>query len=120
MLLALLWPVASYSQGYYEQYFDGADTTSQSVQISFGTDSNNVWQIGPPQKTLFNAAATEPNVLVTDTINPYITGDTSMVVATAPLEGIGWILAVEWMQKLDLDTNLAGAVLEYSLDDGQT
>ncbi len=41
------------------------------------TNANNIWEVGPPQKTLFNYAKSPPNVMVTDTINSYAENDTS-------------------------------------------
>ena len=41
------------------------------------TNSSNIWQIGLPQKTIFNQAYSFTNVLVTDTINPYPINNTS-------------------------------------------
>jgi len=42
------------------------------------SDPNNIWQIGPPQKTVLNTAFSVPNVLITDTLSPYPAGDTSI------------------------------------------
>ena len=60
------------SQAYYNQYFDGANTNPlNSFMIGIGTNTNNIWQVGKPQKTLFSSASTTPNVIITDTINYY-------------------------------------------------
>ena len=40
-------------------------------------DSISTWQIGKPNKKLFNTAHSVPNVIVTDTVNPYSVSDTS-------------------------------------------
>ena len=52
---------------FFTQYFDGADTSIQnSILIETDTSVSNVWQIGHPQKIIFDSAATAPNAIVTD------------------------------------------------------
>ena len=71
LTIILLVFVVRYSTAqFYTQYFDGADTTVwNSILIDIDHDSSNVWQIGTPQKNIFDSAATQPNAIVTDTIN---------------------------------------------------
>lgn len=40
-------------------------------------DTNNIWQIGAPQKAIFSSAYWSAKAIVTDTINPYPINDTS-------------------------------------------
>lgn len=113
----------AYAQSPLQQYFDGADTlSSKSIIIILDTSSSNIWQVGPPQKTIFDSAATNPNVLVTDTINTYPVNDTSIF--TFKTHGLGWgsggIIAVRWKQKLDMDFKKDGGIIEYSIDTGKT
>jgi hypothetical protein len=42
------------------------------------THAHNSWQIGPPQKPVFSFAVSPPNVMITDTVNPYPVNDTSV------------------------------------------
>jgi hypothetical protein len=106
------------------QYFDGNDTIpQQTFEVHIDTTGGNVWQIGPPQKILFDSAATVPNVLVTDTINTYPPNDTSSFIIGFDINY--WYsnlykVAFRWTQKLDLDTKRDGGMVEYSLDTGQT
>ena len=64
----------------------------QSIYFNFDQDTNykkyfyidsgnvnNIWQIGKPQKSVFNAAHSAPNALLTDTVNHYPVNDTSSV-----------------------------------------
>jgi len=127
-LLALLLTSPLLAQNLY-QYFDGADTLpSQSVFIhidttGFDSTRTNSWQIGPPQKTLFNAPATAPNVLITDTADFYLPNDTSRFFFEAHLDSFFWggsILAVQWYQKLDMDTLADVGIIEFSVDSGLT
>lgn len=102
----------------YMQYFEGGTPFEEiSVQIDT-TDTQNVWQIGKPQKTIFDAAATVPNAIVTDTLNPYPPNDTSSFELEIPLFvwGLNGVFAMQWSQKLDLGTGDLG-VLEYSFGD---
>ena len=107
---------------FYTQYFDGADTLLwNSIRIDLDTSSQNVWQIGPPRKIIFDSAATQPNAIVTDTINFYPANDTSRFVAKVHLNGWNWgVFALQWKQKLDMDTSFDGGIVEYSIDTGRT
>lgn len=118
--LVLLFSMVSKAQ-YFFQYFDGADTSAwNAIKIEIPPDSTNIWQIGKPQKALFDSANTFPNAIVTDTINFY--PDTNRSSFTLDWDesflwsGIG---ALQWSQKLDLDTGDYG-ILEFSIDSGVT
>jgi hypothetical protein len=103
------------------QYFDGADTIpGQSVFVEL--DTCDVWQIGPPQKAIFDVASSIPNVLVTDTINPYPDSVTCSASFFVPEDvfNTGAIIAVQWMQQLDLDTSNDVGIVEVSVDSGDT
>ncbi len=103
------------------QYFDGYDEPNYSITIQIDSTKRNSWQIGKPQKKYFNAAASNPNVLVTDTLNAYPINDTSRF--TISLDLTKWragIDAIEWKQKLDVDSGKDGAIIEYSTDSGVT
>ncbi|HYG52497.1 MAG TPA: hypothetical protein VD905_16410 [Flavobacteriales bacterium] len=112
---------ATHAQTFY-QYFDGADTSaSNSVLVNIDTTGGNIWQIGPPTKNLFNAAYTVPNVIVTDTMNPYPVNDTSSFVFGYDPQTLPWgIVAIQWTQKLDLQNLADGGLVEYSVDTGAT
>src|SRR5690606_28661361 len=86
----------------FQQYFDGNDTlTGHRLQI----DTGSIWQIGPPQKSVFDSAATNPNVIVTDTINTYPINDTSSFTVGLNTSLVNWaITAIRWTQKLDMDS----------------
>ncbi len=107
---------------YKVQYFDGNDTTAYtSLIMNIDTASAHTWQIGKPQKTKFTSAATYPNVIVTDTVNPYRANDSSYFTISVqhPMWSSG-IMALRWMQRLDLDKKHDGGIVEYSLDTGKT
>jgi len=50
----------------------------QNLTIDTISNLNNIWQIGVPNKAIFNNAHSTPNVIITDTINPYPINDTSI------------------------------------------
>ncbi len=105
------------------QYFDGADTNGFSALLIIRdtTDTIDVWQQGPPQKMIFDSAATYPNVMVTDTINNYPPNDTSSFSIHADIRYLSWgVHAIRWKQKLDYDFKADGGLVEYSLDTGDT
>lgn len=118
----LLYFVQYATAQYYTQYFDGADTSQwNTIQIELDTSSQNVWQIGTPRKAIFGSAATEPNAIVTDTINFYPTNDTSRFIAKFYLPITYWgVFAFQWQQKLDMDASSDGGIIEYSIDSGRT
>ena len=106
----------------YSQYFDGADTSAfNSLLINIDTSSSNIWQIGQPQKIIFDTAATFPNAIVTDTSNYYPTNNTSSFSFGVDPQWFGWgILALQWKQKLDMDIDYDGGIIEFSSDTGNT
>ncbi len=107
----------------FNQYFDGADTNVyNAIFVELDTSSTNIWQIGPPQKMIFDAAASVPNVIVTDTINGYpINNTSSFIFKSNPDYWVQWgVLAIQWKQKLDYDHDQDGGIVEYSLDYGAT
>ena len=99
----------------YKQYFEG---TNNSLTIKIDTNINNIWQIGQPQKILFNSAATVPNVIVTDTINTYPPNNNSKF--SFEIFSYSGILAIQWMQKLDMEISKDGGIVEFSNDNGVT
>lgn len=112
-------------KGQFYQYFDGANTNPMnSLIVTIPTTSKNIWHVGPPQKTLFNAASTLPNVIVTDTLYKYPVNNTSAfnfryihpffpASFTPPL-------AVRWKQKLDMESKKDGGIVEFSTNSGVT
>lgn len=79
--LILFTSLKIFSQNYYEISFEGIglyeNDSRHELFIDTISNANNIWQIGPPQKSLFSSAATPPNAIVTDTLNYYPINDTS-------------------------------------------
>ena len=120
-LIGLIIPFLGHSQT-YSQYFDGADTSVwNSLFVKIDTSTSNIWQIGAPQKIIFDSAATLPLAMITDTLNYYPPNDTSSFSFGIDPQWFGWgILALQWKQKLDMDSNFDGGIIEFSSDTGNT
>lgn len=125
-ILFFLFNLSLFSQQQQQQYFDGADTIydpslwTSSILLTFEPDTLNTWQIGIPQKSIFDSAATIPNALLTDTLLAYPSSDSSSFLFTIyPILSNG-ILAIQWKQQLDFEPNLDGGLIEFSFDGGQS
>ena len=111
----LILPFLSHGQS-YRQYFDGADTAVyNSLLITFDSLSPNTWQIGTPQKVIFDSASTKPFAIITDTLNPYPSNDTSRFYFSVPSEWPAGIFALQWKQKLDLQDGVDFGLVEFKL-----
>lgn len=110
------------SQSYQEQFFDLPDSLQQyPITIEYDTSSSNIWQRGMPQKAIFNLAATTPNALTTDTLKNYPENNESIFSFTITDNWSFGIYALQWQQKLDIDTlGNDYAKLEFSIDGGNT
>lgn len=126
LVAILLWlPYLSYAQSpVLYQNFDGYDSLFSALFTTIDTSYvDNIWQVGPPQKSIFNNAWNTPNVLITDTIQSYPINNHSSFSMHIPNTTPGWswsILAIQWMQKLDFEEGKDGGIIEYSIDSGQT
>lgn len=121
----LLWlcliPIGAGSQPYLMQNFDGTDTIpGQFLPILLDTSATNIWQIGPPQKAIFDSPYSIPNVLVTDTINLIPDSTSSYFQFSYPDNFWPGLLAIQWTQKLDLADSTEMGYIEYSIDTGST
>jgi len=106
---------------FYRQYFDGADTTSASAKVKIQPLTDNIWQVGKPQKVFFNSAATLPNAIITDTIHNYPAANTSsFVISVRPYVAGPFINAYQWVEKLDMTKKHSGGIIEFSVDSGAT
>lgn len=120
-LFILLLPFLTFGQDQFYQYFENSDSNDISIiQINLDTSSSNIWQIGPPQKVIFESAATAPNVIVTDTINTYPSNNISSFEYTIKPWTFWGVLAIQWKQKLDMDFGKDGGMIEFSIDGGDT
>jgi hypothetical protein len=80
--------------------------------------TDNVWQIGVPQKIFMDSTFSAPNALITDTADHYPTSNYSTVSMTLlATEGLMWFV---FMHKYDTDTLKDGGKIELSIDAGTT
>lgn len=119
-LIAILGANSLFAQDQYTQYFDGADTAGNFINIEIENTPSNIWQIGSPQKVVFDNAATAPNVLVTDTLNFYPPDNSSSFQFYVHDNSSWGITAVRWKQKLDMKKGQDGGKIEFSSDNGIT
>jgi hypothetical protein len=119
--ILMLSSIHSFSQMSQTQYFDGTDSSFYySMFVHIENTPGNIWQVGKPQKAIFDSSATLPNAMITDTINYYPANNTSSIFFhTEPYMTHG-ILAIQWKQKLDMEKDHAGGIVEFSVDYGAT
>lgn len=103
-------------------YFNFDDYINPHLTIDFASNQNNVWQIGKPQKIVFNNAFSPPNVIVTDTMNPYPTNDTSIFIIKNTVVNWfgGWGMAVRMggLYQINSDTLKDFGRIEFSPNNG--
>lgn len=80
------------------------------------SNPNCIWQVGHPNKTVFDSAHSGTNVIVTDTINPVPQNDTSTfyVIHTLLFPG-GRVLGLHFWYQINGDSTDRG-IIEFSAD----
>lgn len=116
LALAILVPFYGFSQTPSKTRI----TLNFSDTIGVYIDSNNInniWQVGTPQKTLFDSAYSASNAIITDTINPYPISNTSEFTFKTPtyIPNYGGIDISFW-HKYDTDTLKDGGMVLVSID----
>jgi hypothetical protein len=93
------------------------------LDILFDTSSTEqLWQIGPPQKNQFDSTTSIPNAIVTDTIDTYPTDQISwfeVELSEYTLSSFPYV-QLEWFQQTDMEENVDGGIIEASYDGGQS
>jgi hypothetical protein len=117
--------IAATSFGQWTWNIDFEDTTTlHRVLIDTVANPNNIWQIGHPNKTLFTSANSNPNAIVTDTVNPYPINDTSSFTIIHIAE-LGWSLGypkvdIGGYYSVNSDTLTDFGYIDFSPDLGNT
>jgi hypothetical protein len=92
--------------------------------ISINPSSQNLWQIGAPQKQFFNQAYSAPNAMVTDTLNNYGVNNLSsfdLCIGDFNTNGLyNYDLFIDFRHKFDTDTLRDGGFISVSWDHRQT
>lgn len=81
------------------------------------TQTNNLWQIGTPSKTVFNSAYSVPIAMVTDTLNIYPDGNISSFEFVIRTDDATYI---SFWHRFNTDSLADGGVIEVSTDGGST
>jgi len=113
----------SYSSFGQFVYIDFEDPNAfYSLFIDTNSNPNNTWQIGQPDKPLFNGAHSPTHVIVTDSLTPYPINDTSSFIITLKRgwEGYNSLLLLDFYFKMDSDTLTDVGMIEFSTDMGTT
>jgi hypothetical protein len=91
--------------------------------IQIGMSGQNIWQIGPPQKTIFNQAYTVPNAMVTDIMSPYPVDNHSyfdLCIGAFNNQMYPYDIFIDFRHKYDTDTLQDGGYITVSWDHGET
>ncbi len=85
------------------------------------SNQNNIWQIGVPNKIIFNSAYSGNRAILTDTLNPYPINDTSSFIILYPIPlSIQAVIShsLRFLYKIDSDTLSDFGKVEMSMDKG--
>ena len=116
-----------FSASTYGQYIgvSFSDSTWRNLVSIDTTDcKRNNWQVGAPHKTIFTSGYDGTRAMVTDTVHPYTSNDTSIFYAKAPRLlapplMMPFLFELQFAYQLDIDsTCLVG--LDFSADTGHT
>lgn len=122
LFLLILHSLTSFSQ--YTYLIDFEDTaTVNNLYMDTLSNPNCIWQIGQPQKNIFNTAYSVPNVIVTDSVNSYPINDTSsfIVKKTAYLGlTLGHTALLSGQYQVNSDSLNDYGLIEFSPDNGMT
>ena len=122
-ILSLFLTVATiqmYAQS--ERQANNFDTEGTLEIMIDSTSADTIWQIGIPQKSVLNETSSQPNALMTDTLNTYpVNTNASFTVEMSEftMEFFPYI-QLEWFYKTDFEDAVDGGIIEVSYDLGQT
>lgn len=119
LLICLNFSMA-YSQYWNEDYCINFEQPQFLDHLFIETTPGNIWQVGPPQKMTFNYANSEPNAIVTDTLNFYPTGNSSSFIIKN-LATSGFIYGLEFFSGafyVQSDSLNDYGLMEFSPDNG--
>ena len=89
--------------------------------IIISDSNNNIWQIGRPQKTIFNSAYQNNLAIITDTINSYPDSiDNCFIISIPFLDNFFGEGILSFYHQFYTDSLKDGCVIETSNDDGLT
>jgi len=115
------------SSSFNTTYRDTLSFEDNSGDLIINQDSTNLWQIGEPQKVLFDSAYTRPNAIMTDTIQFYPANNESTFILKLDTNSFNSDFpdpetetTLEFWHKFDTDTLQDWCTLEVSYNGGTT
>ena len=120
LFLILFLVIKGYGQNWTNINFDDSVGLNR---ISIDTlILSNIWQIGQPQKSVFNTAYSLPNSIITDTVSSYPSNNNSVFYLGT---GGDWFMdshtqSLNFLYRMDSDSLNDYGRIEISLDTGQT
>lgn len=99
---------------------------SNHLNVSIADGAEDVWEIGPPDKILFDGAHSPPNAIVTKLEEAYPANSNASFELSIELthELFGTLelpyLQFQWIQKVDVEAGGDGGTIEASYDEGLT
>lgn len=101
--------------------FDGVTV---NCVFLFDSSTQNIWQIGTPQKPFFGNALSVPAAIQTDTISSYPVNNHSVFTlkfANNPVDATDWNRTeLSFWHKYQMDALLDSGYIDYSIDNGLT
>ncbi len=117
-ILLVLITATTFSQFQWGINFDNS-FYPERISLDTTSNPNCIWQVGHPAKTVFTSAYSEPNAIMTDTINPVPLSDTSTFYLIH--ERDNWqpfhVFILDFWYQLDGDSTDFG-LIEISPDEG--
>ena len=106
------------AQGFnsFECYFDNSCADQSQDTLS---NPNNIWEVGIPNKTVFDAAYVGTNSMITDLDSAYSVNDTSYFILGYEV-GEGYILELHGAYWVNSDTLNDFGTIEVSLNQGNS
>lgn len=87
--------------------------------IEIPDPTNNVWQVGSPQKSFFNVSYQNETPILTDTINTYPININQYFQITFPIfDSLYGEVNLSFYHKYDTDSLIDGGIIELSYDGG--
>lgn len=98
---------------------DSCNFESACQYIGFSSDSNNIWQLGKPNKLFFDSAYSGTNAIVTDTGNSYQSTNHSYFDIKIPSKIFFKNCVISFKHKFETDSLKDGGYIDISYDNGK-
>lgn len=122
ILIIIFVSIKSYAQ-YTEFVWDTITFEEPYEYIEIDTSNQNIWQIGEPNKTVFDSAFSKTKAIITDSINFYPINNYSyfdLKIGNFNIDYYPYDIFIEIKHKFDTDTLKDGGFITVSYDNGVT